>query len=109
MLASPSLVISIMSLLDVCTTERKLEMLPHFSSHGILVASIEDILDNFTDLISFTPPKNEPPAHTAPAAGERPCTMTGYTEGPATPQSATSIQFRKIVQHCSHNKCPMNV
>ncbi|XP_062396653.1 protein TASOR [Sardina pilchardus] len=52
-------------------TERKLEMLPHFSSHGILVASIEDILDNFTSIISFSPLKMEPPAPTAPPEAEK--------------------------------------
>ncbi|KAG5282460.1 hypothetical protein AALO_G00056270 [Alosa alosa] len=52
-------------------TERKLEMLPHFSSHGILVASMEDILDNFTSIISFSPPKMEPPAPTAPPEAEK--------------------------------------
>ncbi|XP_031421796.2 protein TASOR isoform X2 [Clupea harengus] len=43
-------------------TERKQEMFPHFSSHGILIASIEDLLDNFTSIISFRLPKIEPPA-----------------------------------------------
>ena len=46
-------------------------MFPHFSSHGILIASIEDLLDNFTSIISFRLPKIEPPA--PPPAGECDC------------------------------------
>ncbi|KAG9337078.1 hypothetical protein JZ751_029846 [Albula glossodonta] len=41
-------------------TERRFEMFPHYSSNGIVIASIDDIMNSFPSLIGFHDIKQEP-------------------------------------------------
>ncbi|KAG5835885.1 hypothetical protein ANANG_G00248740 [Anguilla anguilla] len=43
-------------------TERRFEMFPHYSSNGIVIASIDDVMNSFHSLIGFHDNAEEPPA-----------------------------------------------
>ncbi|KAJ8378731.1 hypothetical protein AAFF_G00236510 [Aldrovandia affinis] len=51
-------------------TERRFEMFPHYSSNGIVIANIDDIMNSFHSLIGLHNSEKEPPAsdnHPSPA------------------------------------------
>ncbi|KAJ8258363.1 hypothetical protein COCON_G00173750 [Conger conger] len=44
------------------TAERRFEMFPHYSSNGIVITSIDDVMNSFHSLIGFHDNAEEPPA-----------------------------------------------
>ncbi|XP_063065427.1 protein TASOR isoform X3 [Engraulis encrasicolus] len=48
--------------------KRKHEMWPQFSNRGIVVASMQEVLEDFTGILSYTPDQMDQPAPTAPTA-----------------------------------------